>query len=56
MIKLNQAAFEQFTCEKQIWVRRGGGHFIEEPGALDMLTAANSGLLRGPPHRLEEAA
>jgi len=35
VINLNEAAFEQLHCEKQLVVVPGATHLFEEPGALD---------------------
>lgn len=35
VLALNQDAFEQMTCEKELKVVRGATHLFEEPGALD---------------------
>jgi len=34
VIELNQAAFEQLRCEKEIRVVEGATHLFEEPGTL----------------------
>jgi putative phosphoribosyl transferase len=37
VIRLNQAAYEQLRCEKQLVIVPGATHLFEEPGALDQV-------------------
>jgi alpha-beta hydrolase superfamily lysophospholipase len=37
VVDLNQRAFEQLQCEKEIKLIEGATHLFEEPGALDQV-------------------
>jgi putative phosphoribosyl transferase len=37
VIRMNQAAYEQLECEKQLTIIPGASHLFEEPGTLDQV-------------------
>ena len=37
VIRMNQSAYEQLECEKQLTIIPGATHLFEEPGTLDQV-------------------
>src|SRR5438105_4621813 len=46
VIKMNQEAYEQMSCEKELKIVRGATHLFEEPGTLEEVARLAAGWFR----------